>query len=140
MSFDDDDNGGGRRAASRRRSASPPKGKRDRAAETKPVLHVENPQTGEIRQINMGFAWTLFLFSGVFGLPLFLRGLPSWGAVFVALWAVDLLAVWQSSGNARTAAEAILFAVFLVLQLWLGFTGNTLTARTYLARGWTIAR
>ena len=53
-------------------------------------LLLENPKTGAVKPFRDGFDWILFLFSGALGIPLFLRGLPLWGAVFVALWVVDL--------------------------------------------------
>lgn len=43
-----------------------------------------NPRTGELREVKVGWSWTLFFFSGLFGLPLFLRGLHVWGALFLA--------------------------------------------------------
>src|SRR5579863_1269577 len=115
----------------RRRASARPSDKSDGES----VL-LENPETGEVRRVPTGFAWSLFLFSGVLGLPLFWRGLYRWGAVFVVLWAIDGLVAWFAAGHDRLAAEAMVFCAFLALQLWLGFRGNALTAKAYLARGW----
>ena len=46
----------------------------------------KHPQTGETRRVKYGWSWTLFFFSGFLGLPLFLRGLTTWGAVFAGFW------------------------------------------------------
>jgi len=75
----------------------------------------------------------------LFGVPLFWRRLHSWGAVMLALWCVDLV-IGRLPVRDVTAhlAEAGLFGVFLAVQLFLGIWGNRLTARTYLAHGWTI--
>jgi hypothetical protein len=42
------------------------------------------------------------------------------------------------NAQATETAQLVLFALFLVLQIGLGFYGNRLTARTLLAHGWTI--
>ncbi len=95
--------------------------------------------SGKTRRVATGFAWDLFLFAGVFGLPLFWRRLPSWGATVLMLWLLVLLVGIVRVGAAATeTAQLVLFAVFLLLQIWLGFFGNRLTARTLLHHGWTI--
>ena len=78
----------------------------------------------------------MFLFSGVLGVPLFLRGLPNWGAVVLALWLADLVLGRLGAAALRGPVQRQLFAAFLGLQLWLGWTGNALTARDTRARGW----
>lgn len=103
------------------------------------VIRLRQRQSGKERQIGTGFAWDLFLFAGVFGLPLFRRRLPQWGAAVLALWCFDLLIGRVPAGAAAThVAETVLFAVFLAVQLWLGFVGNRLTIKAFLAHGWTI--
>lgn len=124
-------------AAKKTRDAKQRGKTRDRAAK---FLLLRDPETGETRRIKQGFAWTLFLFSGVLGLPLFLRGLYRWGAAVLGLWGIDLLAVWLTTGGVRVASEAVLFGVFLCLQFWLGLTGNALTIKAYRDRGWAPAR
>ncbi len=123
-----------RRARRRREPAAktPPRGRK------RPFVTLENPETGEIRQVRIGFAWTLFLFSSVLGVPLFLRRLYLWGAAILALWAVNLLVV-KFAGGPAAMEEGVLCAVFFGLQLWLGFKGNAITVKTYLRRGWTVA-
>jgi hypothetical protein len=120
-----------RRATSRERRA---------VAKSPSVLRLRQRRGGREKSIATGFAWDLFLLSGVFGLPLFWRRLHAWGAVILAFWCLDLVIgrVPVSTATAR-AAEALLFAAFLLLQLWLGFAGNRLTARAYLAHGWEVA-
>jgi len=104
-----------------------------------PAIRLRRRQGGKEKRIATGFAWDLFLFAGVFGLPLFWRRLHAWGAVILALWCLDLIIgrVPVSAATARLA-EATLFGAFLALQLLLGFIGNRLTARAYLTHGWTI--
>ena len=42
--------------------------------------------TGNLRFIDTGWSWSLFLGASFFGLPLFFRGLALWGTLMVILW------------------------------------------------------
>ena len=96
----------------------------------------KHPSGQRAKRVRLGFAWDLFLFAGLFGVPLFLRGLPNWGAAVLGLWLIDLGLGRFGRGPLHLPAELVLFAAFLGLQLWLGFAGNALTARACRARGW----
>ena len=91
-------------------------------------------KTGELKQVKLGFSWTLLFFSGFLGMPLFLRKLNVWGGVFLALWAVNLWAM-----NSAPPLQAIITLIFLVLQIWLAIKGNEMTAKNYLELGWEFA-
>ena len=105
------------------------------------VLTLIRPDGSARKRIGIGFAWDLFLLAPLFGLPLFLRRLPRWGAALVGLWLIDLALGWLLRGSAVAAPmQLVLFATFLLVQLWLGFKGNELTAKAYLALGWTVDR
>jgi len=99
-------------------------------------LFLENPKTGAVKPFRSGFDWILFLFSGVLGIPLFLQGLPQWGAIFVALWVVGLALRWLLPRHWMLSGELILALVFFALQLWIGFRGRELRLKSYVARGW----
>jgi len=99
-------------------------------------LLLENPKTGAVKPFRDGFDWILFLFSGVLGIPLFVQRLPRWGAIFVALWVVDLGLVWLLPRNWSLGGQAAMAAVFFALQLWLGFYGRELVLKAHVARGW----
>lgn len=122
------------------RSTSARKGRKKKPAEPPAATSIDlkDPRTGQVKRIPVGFAWDLFLFSGLFGLPLFLRRLPQWGAVILALWILDLFVGWVAFGAVATAAQAALFGIFLLVQLWLGIKGNELTVRSLVVRGWTV--
>lgn len=94
------------------------------------------PTGTRAKRVKLGFAWDLFLFAGVFGLPLFLRGLPNWGAAVLALWLADFALARAGQGMWRLPAELLLFAAFLGLEVFLGLKGNALTARACRTRGW----
>ena len=104
-----------------------------------PSITFRHKPSGKERRVATGFAWDLFLFAGVFGVPLFLRRLPSWGAAVLALWLfVLIVSIVRVGAEATEIAQLALFVAFLVLQIGLGFYGNRLTARTLLHHGWTI--
>ncbi|HEX3971225.1 MAG TPA: hypothetical protein VHX19_07865 [Stellaceae bacterium] len=115
---------------------------RGAAADTLPLsIGFVHKASSRERRVATGFAWDLFLFAGVFGLPLFWRRLSSWGAAVLVLWLfVLLVSLVRVTAEPTQVAQLILFAAFLILQVWLGFFGNRLTARTLLHHGWTIDR
>jgi hypothetical protein len=99
----------------------------------------QNPQTGETRRVKLGWSWTLFFFAGLLGLPLFLRGLTTWGAVFAGFWAVNI-GVSLLSGQSEEAA-ALAFMLGLVgtgLGVFIAMKGNELTAKHLLSQGWRV--
>lgn len=115
-------------------------GRRARDVETLPAaIRFKHKPSGKEKQVATGFAWDLFLFAGIFGLPLFWRHLSSWGAGVLVLWLLVL-----ATGTVRIGAEAtemaqlVLCAAFLVLQIGLGFFGNRLTAHNLLHHGWVL--
>jgi len=120
------------RPSARRKGAA-----RDVAA-LPPSIRLKHKPSGKERRVATGFAWDLFLFAGLLGLPLFWRRLPAWGACVLGLWLLVLATGAMRLAAATDAAQLVLFATFLALQLWLGFYGNRLTARTLLVHGWTI--
>lgn len=122
------------RASTRKKSAA-----RGAADKLPTVLRFKHKPSGKERRVATGFAWDLFLFAGVFGLPLFWRKLSSWGAAVLVLWLLVVVVGSARVGAAATeTAQLILCGVFLLLQIGLGFYGNRLTARTLLHHGWTI--
>ena len=96
-----------------------------------------NPKTGEVKEVKVGWSWILFLFSGFFGLPLFLRKLHVWGGIFLILWIVYIIApsIMQNEEEAL-GLMILLNLVFLCLQILLGIRGNEMTAKNYLELGW----
>lgn len=91
---------------------------------------MKNSKTGKVKEIKVGWSWTLFLFSGLFGLPLFLRKLHVWGGVCLGLWMV------RYTLAKRGVASITLTVIFLGIQIFLGIKGNEFTAKNYLKRGW----
>lgn len=108
-------------------------------------MHVklQNERTGEIKDVKVGWSWTLFLFSWFLGLPLFLRKLPIWGGAMLALcifyWVLD---VFRSASNQFSEADLIYILVGTILfglSVFFGVKGNELTAKNLLENGWKFA-
>lgn len=100
-------------------------------------VEMQHKDSGEVKSVKVGWSWTLFLFSGFFGLPLFLRKLYIWGAVFLVLWVVNFIAPYLAPTPEEAAIVTFfMFAIFLGLQIWLGIKGNEMTAKNYLESGY----
>ncbi len=98
---------------------------------------MKNPKTGEVKEVKIGWSWTLFLFSGFFGLPLFLRKLHVWGAIYLALWVVHLVTLGIVPGEARVIIVLPNYIVMFGLQCFVAIKGNEMTVKNYLENGWT---
>jgi hypothetical protein len=105
-----------------------------------------NQRSGEHKYIKVGFSWVLFLFSGVLGIPLFVRRLHVWGGVFFALWLIYLLgprflAAQSTELGALSAIDLwlVLNVIFLGLAIWIGIKGNEMTAKNLLEKGWILS-
>jgi hypothetical protein len=125
-----------RKPSTRRARPTLKKAEPDTAA---PLIRLRHKASGREVKVPTGFAWDLFLFAGIFGLPLFRRHLPYWGAFVLALWLLVILADALPLSAAITAqVQLVLAGAFFLLQLWLGVFGNRLMARTLLAHGWAL--
>ena len=100
---------------------------------------MKNPKTGEVKMIKVGWSWVLFLFSTFFGLPLFLRKLNVWGAVFLTFgilgWVVGIMAISSDNDGLQFAAYS-LTGLGWVLQIFIGLKGNEMTVKNYLENNW----
>ena len=93
--------------------------------------------TGNIRHVDTGWSWSIFLAAGFFGLPLYLRGLSFWGTVMVITWCLRLF-LPTAAGSLASTAELQLYLSLAIggLCFYLGFKGNALSARHYIACGY----
>lgn len=99
---------------------------------------MKNPNTGEVKKVKIGWSWTLFLFSGFFGLLLFLRRLHVWGAIYIALWVIHLATLTFIPGEARAIIVLPNYIVMFGLQCFVAIKGNEMTVKNYLKNGWTL--
>jgi hypothetical protein len=97
---------------------------------------LEKPGTGERKALGVGWNWNFLLFSSVLGLPLFLNGLPTWGALVLILWGLDW-ALPLITPDATATAILVPGAALAGLSVFLGYRGNGMIARRYLARAAT---
>jgi|LakMenEpi03Aug12_release.lakeMendotaPanAssembly.Ray.scaffolds.fasta_scaffold801323_2 hypothetical protein len=97
------------------------------------MIPFKNPKTNEIKKVKLGFSWTLLLFSGIFGFPLFLRKLYVWAVLMLVLWLVNLFVSNTSYDPLLIFGLAI---VLFIPNIWLAFRGNEITAKNYLENGW----
>jgi hypothetical protein len=99
---------------------------------------LRHPNTGNFKFIDTGWSWPLFLGAGCFGVPLFFRGLALWGTVMLVLWFLQLAVPFVAVANGDTLEWILSFAVAGVC-LFLGFRGNALSARHFVACGYDFA-
>jgi hypothetical protein len=118
-----------RRDRPKRRTAAEPAAAR---------IGLKPPGRGRLKWVRVGFAWDLFVLSPLLGLPLFWRKLHAWGAVTLGLWLLWLALGALLEGRLKWIAGMAVAAAFFLLDLFLGFYGNRLTARAYLRHGWTV--
>jgi hypothetical protein len=100
---------------------------------------LRNTATGRIRFQKVGWSWSGFFAAELLGIPLFLSGLYSWGALVIALWASDLLTSDLPLEQELTIS-LVLMLVGSGLSCFLGAKANALAGRRYLATGWEFAR
>jgi hypothetical protein len=91
-----------------------------------------NPRTGQIKSVKVGWNWGFFMAGSLIGLPLFWSGFSLWGSVMVSLWVLGLVI---SHGMGRV----ILSAIGMGLSIFLGVKGNEMIAKNYLKLGWEFA-
>jgi hypothetical protein len=114
-----------------------------RAAEPPAIrLGLKPPGGGRIKWVKDGFAWDLFVLSPLLGLPLFWRKLHAWGALMLGLllaWFVAWFLLGRfADGHTVNLAGDVFAAIFFVLDLFLGWRGNRMTAQAYVRHGWTV--
>ncbi|MDR6114125.1 MULTISPECIES: hypothetical protein [unclassified Sphingomonas] len=107
-------------------------------------VRLSNDRTGEVKDIKIGFSFTLFFFSSVLGIPLFLRKLNQWGGCMLLMcivyWCVNYLPMpddgepWPSGSD--VFFTALSFAM-LGFSIFFGIKGNEMTAKHLLENGWS---
>lgn len=99
---------------------------------------LRHTSTGNIKFIDTGWSWSIFLGASFLGLPLFFRGLALWGTLMLFLWFLELAVPFMALSN-EDMLEWLLNIAILGICFYLGYRGNALTARRFVACGYEFA-
>ena len=103
-------------------------------------ISLRHAGTGDLRTVNIGWSWSLFIASGFLGLPLFFRGMALWGTVMMITWCVSFVPPIVTGPDAGFhIMDWSLTIVTLTLCVFLGLKGNALTAKRYFSLGYEFA-
>ena len=93
--------------------------------------------TGDVKVLDTGWSWSIFLGASFLGLPLFMRGLAFWGVVMLVAWTARLAIPHLGVSAAdQDTLEWIHTIAVSGLALFLGFKGNALSVNHYVACGY----
>jgi tetratricopeptide (TPR) repeat protein len=101
-------------------------------------ITLKHLETGKARTLKIGWSWTLFFFSSLYGIPLFLRGLKSWGWLMLAVALFTAIRNFSVPDNVGFL-DYILIAFFVLSSIFFGLKGNQLTLKECLKKGWVFA-
>lgn len=109
-------------------------------------VRLRNERTGELKEVKVGFSFTLFFLSQFLGVPLFLRKLNAWGATMAALcllyWFLNFFPMPDDNPDMLTGTDILFLVITLAilgLSIFLGVSGNEMTAKHMLENGWEFA-
>jgi hypothetical protein len=94
--------------------------------------------SGNIKFIDTGWSWSIFMGASFLGLPLFFRGLALWGTLMMVLWCLQVAVPFVSVSDANTLEWLVNIAI-AGLCLYLGSRGNALSAKHFIACGYEFA-
>ena len=98
-------------------------------------VRMRNEETGEIKEVGIGWSWTLFLFAGFFGVPLFLRRMNNWGQLMLAFSLIQITMLFVENDRAQSVSDAAAL-LMLAFSVFLAIRGNEFTAKALLRKGW----
>lgn len=98
------------------------------------TVNFRNEQSGEVKSVKVGWSWTLFLFAGFFGVPLFMRKVWLYAALMCGLVLLNIIV--QNDLELRLSFGKIITYIGIGLSFMWGWDGNKLTAKYYLKNGW----
>ena len=105
-------------------------------------MHVilKHKNTGELKELNIGWSWSLLFLSSLFGLPLFLRNLNFHGTCLLVLSVMAYLADWSAllpaSSEGLQVVQGLIALATVLYSFFMALRGNRLTGINMLANGW----
>lgn len=105
-------------------------------------VRLVNPANNFAREIKIGWSWTLFFFAPMFGIPLFMRGLAGWGALFILAVLAQMTVPSIVPPFPRTTHDYAVMVtnfVFVGLIIFMAMKGNEITAKALFGQGWKFA-
>ena len=105
-------------------------------------MHValQDPRTGEIRSVKIGWSWTLYFFASFFGIPLFRRKLHMWGAIMLVSGGFWFSRAIYHSNDPYEGVGLLMFLASQGVHIYLAAKGNELTAKNLLLEGWVFVK
>jgi hypothetical protein len=123
-----------------------------REGQAKGQILLENPRTGERFRVKVGWSWTLFLFSWVFGIPWFMRKIWMMGCIPLILvlltptedyaglsFSETFVPAFKSGNEADDPIFMILGTLVLAFSIFSGVKGNEFTIKHYIKKGYRFA-
>ncbi|MBU4485798.1 MAG: hypothetical protein KKD38_02615 [Candidatus Delongbacteria bacterium] len=98
----------------------------------------KNPKTGETQTTGTGWSWILCLFSGAWGIPLFLKRAYNWAFFFLFLHLSYLIVYPLSMLTEDMTPAVVLMLAELGFAVYMGLRGNRQLTINYLENGWII--
>ncbi len=102
-------------------------------------VQLKNPVTNEVKTVKTGWSWSCFLFSWIYGIPLFLRGLNVWGGVMLFLMLEShLTSIWVEKDDKVLENTLLVLEILITLafSIWFGVKANLMAIRNYLEKRW----
>ena len=105
---------------------------------------LKNGNTGEIKNIKIGWNWRFFFFSGLWGIPEFRAKLYIWGWLLLGfqLFVTLIVACVAAAGADQDAINGLSVPIGLIqlgFNIYLATCGNEMSVKRHLERGWSFA-